>query len=375
MAGAIVALPYRNASAMFLRIRRLIVVPPYWLLAAVSAAVLCAPLAARAAPAPQASIDARAWAAAAERGDATALARLRSAARAGNAAAENWYGIYRVDVDRDYAAAAPWFHHAAVQGDAEAQYSLAVLYTNGLGVPRDVARALAWYRRSAEQGYARAQNNLAWFYANGQGVARDLSRAADWYRKAAEQGNAKAQLSLGLLYLDGAGLPKDAAQAKQWLSRAAAQGDAQAQRALVALASPIAGAPAIAQNRASAPSAPRDASTASTASTDQNAVAAAVRGWAAAWSRKDLTAYFAAYLPDYAPPGLDHAEWVAARRARIGDKAAIAVTFDALHVSVVGDVASARFIEHYAAGATRFDGAKTLQLRRRGDAWLIAREM
>jgi hypothetical protein len=359
-------------------VRRRLIAPSLCssLCALTAAAALCLPLAARAAPT---SLDARAWAAAAERGDAAALSRLQGAARAGNAAAENWYGIYSVDVGHDYAAAAPWFRRAAAQGDAEAQYSLAVLYTNGLGVPRDVAGALAWYRRSAAQGYARAQNNLAWFYANGQGVKRDLTRAAAWYRQAAEQGNAKAELSLGLLYRDGAGVPRDELRARQWLRRAAAQGDAQARHALAALSNTTAPTARATAGAASHPlplgadAAPTVASTAESTAASA-AVAAAVRGWAAAWSRKDLPAYFAAYLPDYAPPGSDHASWVAARSQRIGDKPAIVVTLDGLRIHVADDTATADFVEHYAAGATRFDGAKTLRLQRRDGAWLIARE-
>ena len=303
---------------------------------------------------------------------------MRDAARAGNAAAQNWYGIYRVDVGRDYAAAAPWFAKAAEQGDASAQYSLAVLYTDGLGVPRDVGRALAWYRRAAAQGYARAQNNLAWFYANGQGVARDLARAARWYRRAAEQGNATAELSLGLLYRDGAGVPRDTAQARQWLTRAAAQGDVLAQRALATLPS-HASKPAPAPAGSSAPAPRSAAATQSARATKATpaaaaAVATAVRDWAAAWSRRDLPAYFAAYLPDYAPPGQSHAAWRAARRARIAGKASIVVTVGSLRVDVSGDTATAQFIEHYAAGSTRFDGAKTLQLKRVDGAWRIAQE-
>ena len=358
---------------MFLRFRRPLVVPPRRLLAVACVAALGLPLTAPAAPTPQASIEARAWAAAAERGDAAALARLQGAARAGDAAAQNWYGIYCVDIDRDYATAAPWFRKAAQQGDAEAQYSLAVLYTDGLGVPRDLARALAWYRQSASQGYSRAQNNLAWFYANGQGTARDLARAARWYRKAAEQGVANAQLSLGLLYRDGDGVARDPALARQWLLRAAAQGDEQARQALAALPPAAASTtlPALARIAAPRPAVSHGVSAVDPAS----AVAAAVRAWAAAWARQDQAAYFAAYLPDYAPPGSDHAAWVAARRARIGDKAAISVGVDALRVRVDGDAASVHFVEHYAAGATRFDGAKTLLLRRRDGAWLIAREM
>ncbi len=40
----------------------------------------------------------------------------------------------------------------------------------------------------AEQGNASAQYNLALMYDNGKGVLKDYKEAVKWYRKAAEQG-------------------------------------------------------------------------------------------------------------------------------------------------------------------------------------------
>ena len=45
----------------------------------------------------------------------------------------------------------------AEQGDAEAQFNLGVMYSNGEGVPQDDAEAVRWYRLAAAQGYARAR--------------------------------------------------------------------------------------------------------------------------------------------------------------------------------------------------------------------------
>lgn len=41
---------------------------------------------------------------------------------------------------------------AAAQGDAEAEFSLGVLYATGRGVARDDAQAVNWYRKAAEHG-------------------------------------------------------------------------------------------------------------------------------------------------------------------------------------------------------------------------------
>ena len=48
----------------------------------------------------------------------------------------------------------------AEQGDAEAQFNLGYMYTEGLGVPLDNQEAVRWYRLAAEQGFANAQFNL-----------------------------------------------------------------------------------------------------------------------------------------------------------------------------------------------------------------------
>ena len=50
-----------------------------------------------------------------------------------------------------------WFHRAAVQGYAEAQYYLGVTYANGHGVIQNYADAFKWFRKAAEQGHADAQ--------------------------------------------------------------------------------------------------------------------------------------------------------------------------------------------------------------------------
>ncbi len=48
----------------------------------------------------------------------------------------------------------------AQAGDPDAQYNLAYLYENGLGVTKNEAKALALYQQAADQGHSAAQNNL-----------------------------------------------------------------------------------------------------------------------------------------------------------------------------------------------------------------------
>jgi TPR repeat protein len=48
----------------------------------------------------------------------------------------------------------------AQEGDPDAQYELAYLYENGLGVPKNETKALELYQQAADQGHPAAQTNL-----------------------------------------------------------------------------------------------------------------------------------------------------------------------------------------------------------------------
>jgi len=48
----------------------------------------------------------------------------------------------------------------AQEGDPDAQYNLAYLYENGLGVPKNETKALELYQQAADQGHPAAQNNI-----------------------------------------------------------------------------------------------------------------------------------------------------------------------------------------------------------------------
>lgn len=125
--------------------------------------------------------------------------------------------------EKDYRTALSEWTPLAEQGNASAQYYLAIMYHKGRGVPRDDAEAHRWYRRAASQDHQRAQYNLGIMYAKGQGVSRDYVKAANWYRKAARLGYAKAQYNLGLMHLRGRGGARNPALTYKWLSLAAAR--------------------------------------------------------------------------------------------------------------------------------------------------------
>jgi GAF domain/Sel1 repeat/PilZ domain len=90
----------------------------------------------------------------------------------------------------------PELRKLADQGDADAQWQMAVHYHNGEGVPQDDAQAVQWFRRAAEQGNVDAQAHLGAYYWAGRGVPEDLSQAYFWSEIALAGGdeNSKSRL-------------------------------------------------------------------------------------------------------------------------------------------------------------------------------------
>jgi TPR repeat protein len=84
-----------------------------------------------------------------------------------------------------------------------------LMYERGIGVAKDAKEARVWYRKAAVLGNANAQFNLAVLYENGHGGDVDFAQANHWYRQAARQGDALAIGNLGMLYLRGDGVKID----------------------------------------------------------------------------------------------------------------------------------------------------------------------
>lgn len=79
---------------------------------------------------------------------------------------------------------------AAVRGNAEAQFNLAIMYANGLLDSRYVpegsrSEAVRWFLAAAEQGLARAQVKLAELYAGEPDVPGNSIKACGWFLLAA----------------------------------------------------------------------------------------------------------------------------------------------------------------------------------------------
>jgi TPR repeat protein len=165
--------------------------------------------------------------------DGDPVKRYRKAADQGDADAQYTLGIMYRDgnrVGKDAVEAVNLYRKAAEQGHLDAQVILGRTYGRGdSGTRKDVVEAVKWYRKAAEQGHAISQYNLGNTYRDGVGVGKDAAEAVKWYRKAAEQGHADAQGNLGVQYAKGDGVTQDAAEAVKWYRKAAEQGIATAQ--------------------------------------------------------------------------------------------------------------------------------------------------
>jgi hypothetical protein len=124
----------------------------------------------------------------------------------------------------DIAAALQVWKPLAEHGDAQAQFAVASLYYDGIGVPVDHTESSYWFHLAAEQGHAEAQYNLGNAYKRGEGVRQSDAMAIHWWKKAAEQGLAEAQSNLALAWQEGDSVIKDDQTASRFYRQAAKNG-------------------------------------------------------------------------------------------------------------------------------------------------------
>ena len=186
------------------------------------------------------------------------LAPLLDKAQAGDPDAQHALAVAfaegRGGLPRDPERAAQWFREAAINGVADAQYRLGLLYlekgekagsgSGGTGSDAgedDIAEALIWLQTAADRQHADAQYALARLYRDGRpGFAPDPPESVRWLRRAALLGHIAAARDLAALLLErsdgrGGGVGKtgisaetDEIEAYAWYDRAAAAGDERA---------------------------------------------------------------------------------------------------------------------------------------------------
>jgi tetratricopeptide (TPR) repeat protein len=104
-------------------------------------------------------------------------------------------------------------------------------------------------------------------------------------------------------------------------------------------------------------------------------VTAAVDGWLAAWSKKDVKAYLAHYARDFDVPGRQsRKEWETERAQRVGKPGKIEVGRDKLAIKIEGDSATVRFRQSYKSAGFNSSSGKTLVMVKRDGKWQIQQE-
>lgn len=92
----------------------------------------------------------------------------------------------------DYETAIGLLMPLAEEGDAAAQFAVAVCYARGQGVEQNETEGRRWLQSAAENGFARAQYELGLIYEEGRDVEPSEEEAYKWYALAAEQGDTDA---------------------------------------------------------------------------------------------------------------------------------------------------------------------------------------
>ena len=157
---------------------------------------------------------------------------LEAAARSGMARAQFDLAIvYRdgVGVEPDDLQFRTWLVEASDGGFPNAQYELAVALTDALhGFEEDYDRAYVLYSEAASRGLVEAEYGLGFLLSHGHGVPQDFALAAEHFRTAAEAGHVPSQVALGNLYANGQGVIESRSLAEKWYCMAARAGDEKA---------------------------------------------------------------------------------------------------------------------------------------------------
>jgi TPR repeat protein len=166
-----------------------------------------------------------------------AMAAWRKAADKGSSAAMVELGVAYgtgAGVARDEAQARALFERAAQAGNPRGVTNLAAL---GGGTSADPARSRELLGRAAETN-AEAQYQLGVMLSEGSGGEKDDFKARAMFEKAAAQNHPAALERMGAFTAEGRGGPKETSAAKSYYERAAALGDEEAKKALERLRCP-----------------------------------------------------------------------------------------------------------------------------------------
>lgn len=114
---------------------------------------------------------------------------------------------------KHFATASRLLSPLAHQGNEEAQFRMAIMAQNGLGMVVNEKVAYENMKAAADQGHALAMHGLGFMYLEGECVEKNPQEAANWFHKASEAGMQGSMTTLAMMYRDGNGVEKNKAEA------------------------------------------------------------------------------------------------------------------------------------------------------------------
>lgn len=151
---------------------------------------------------------------------APVVARIDTLGKAGSIPARlfmgnlYWYGLYGYPVDLEKSA--QLFESCAREGNARAQYMMAVNYYYGHGVPKDYTLAIMYANLAIEQQYIKGWRRWGKFYREGLAVPQDYAKARECYEKGARMGDYNCFNKIGDMLYYGWGYPVDYQEAVRY---------------------------------------------------------------------------------------------------------------------------------------------------------------
>lgn len=104
----------------------------------------------------------------------------------------------------------------AKEGHLKAQYEVAMMLNNGIGVEKDKEEAWNWFTRAAKAGNVDAQVELGAHYEAGAGGEPNNVMAVHWWKTAARGGSGVAAFNLATMYRAGRTTGRDLVRAYAW---------------------------------------------------------------------------------------------------------------------------------------------------------------
>lgn len=108
-------------------------------------------------------------------------------------------GIFYKNDDNDIKKALEYFYIAAINGDKEAYYNMAIIHKNGIDILEDKLKAAYYMKMAADLGSDIAANEYAIMLATEDGIIQNVSEAKNYFNLAIENGNNEAKENLEIL--------------------------------------------------------------------------------------------------------------------------------------------------------------------------------